>query len=105
MNTFIICLLWIYGVVMLMMCFLQYYTTYSNKKKSINKAHFYIVRDFDNVLLLYLGYPYKSSSGFYTINKGCFVTRQEHFYKLGLDVNDYANLKWEDEPIEVFVNM
>ena len=105
MNTFIICLLGLYGVVMFMMCFLQYYTTYSNKKKSTNKAHFYMVRDFDNVLRLYLGKPYRFSGGFYAISEGCFVARQECFYQFGLDKKDFESLKFEDEPIEVFVNM
>ena len=105
MNTFIICLLGLYGVVMFMMCFLQYYTTYSNKKKSINKTHFYMVRDFDNVLRLYLGKPYIRSSGFYTISEGCFVTSQDYFYQFGLNIKDFKNLKFEDGPIEVFVNM
>ena len=36
---------------------------------------------------------------------GCFVTRQEYFYQFGLDKKDFENLKFEDEPIEVFVNM
>ena len=25
--------------------------------------------------------------------------------KYGLNENDYANLKWEDEPVEVFLNL
>lgn len=27
------------------------------------------------------------------------------FKGFGLNENDYANLKWEDEPVEVFINM
>ena len=30
---------------------------------------------------------------------------QHKINHLGLNENDYANLKWEDEPLEVFVNM
>ena len=64
-----------------------------------------MVRDkYDNVLRLYLGKPYRDI-GFYTINKGCFVTRQEYFHDFGLDKNDFKNLKFEDEPIEVFLNL
>ena len=75
-------------------------------KSSKNNVHFYVVRDkYDNVLRLYLGKPYRDICGFYTINKGCFVTRQEYFSNFGLDEKDFKNLKFEDEPIEVFLNL
>ena len=38
------------------------------------------------------------------LNKNVFVLT--HYLKLfGLKYEDYANLKWEDEPVEVFINM
>ena len=43
---------------------------------------------------------FKSRSGRF----GKAVTLSDHFSKFGLNINDYDNLKWEDEPVEVFVN-
>ena len=97
-----IVILILYWIVMFMMC---YIIAFRKKKNTINNVHFYVVRDFDNVLRLYLGKPYRCSGGFYRISEGCFVTRQEYFYQFGLDKKDFENLKSEDEPIEVFVNM
>ena len=105
MNKFIICLLGLYGIVMLMMCFLQYYTTYSNKKKSINKAHFYMVRDFDNVLCLYLGKPLRGVDTFHSCDEGCAVEVGNCFFNFGLNPEDFENLRFEDEPVEVFLNL
>ena len=88
---------------MLMMCCINIFPKKNNTK---NNVHFYVARDkYDNVLRLYLGKPYRCSGGFYTISEGCFVTRQEYFYQFGLDKKDFEYLKFEDEPIEVFVNM
>lgn len=28
-----------------------------------------------------------------------------NFYSFGLNKDDYANIKWEDEPVEVFINI
>ena len=106
MNTFIICLLGLYGVVMLMMCFLQYYTTYSNKKKSINNAHFYVVRfKYNNILYLYLGKPRRDTCKFYACDKGSIVAKEDNFSHFGLNPEDFENLKFEDEPVEVFLNL
>ena len=98
-----IIILILYWIVMFMMC---YIIAFRKKKNTINNVHFYVIRDkYDNVLRLYLGKPYRDICGFYTINKGCFVTRQEYFPDFGLDKNDFKNLKFEDEPIEVLLNL
>ena len=36
---------------------------------------------------------------------GRTIRLEKYFSNYGLDVNDYANLKWEDEPVEVFLNL
>ena len=38
-------------------------------------------------------------------HKGVFVLTRYNLKSFGLNEDDYANLKWEDEPLEVFVNM
>ena len=36
---------------------------------------------------------------------GEIISGENGFSNYGLDVNDYANLKFEDEPVEVFLNL
>ena len=36
---------------------------------------------------------------------GRIITSEIDFSNYGLDVKDYANLKWEDEPVEVFLDL
>lgn len=72
-----------------------------------NKVHFYVARDKDGSLYLYMGEPFRSSYIFSVpIYEGYTRLRGHYVFKyLGLNENDYTNLKWEDEPIEVFLNM
>lgn len=98
----IICiiLLVLYGVVMLMMCCI---TLFKKNEKPKNKVHFYVARDKDGSLWLYIGKPLRSHIVFASkLNIGF---NEHNFHILGLNENDYANLKWEDEPVEVFLNM
>ena len=72
-------------------------------KKQRNNVHFYVARDKNGTL--YIGKPIRDNTKF-LCNKG-----QSLFYTgttlsaFGLNDKDYANLKWEDEPIEVFLNL
>lgn len=72
--------------------------------KNKNNVHFYVARDNHACLGLFIGKPpiWKGmlESGNYILIGGysCFPI-------VGLDTNDYANLKFGDEPVEVFLNM
>ena len=74
-------------------------------RKHRNNVHFYVARDKNGTLYLYIGKPIRDNTKF-LCNKG-----QSLFYTgttlstFGLSDKDYANLKWEDEPIEVFLNL
>ena len=74
-------------------------------RKQRNNVHFYVARDKNGTLYLYIGKPIRDNTKF-LCNKG-----QSLFYTgttlsaFGLNDKDYANLKWEDEPIEVFLNL
>lgn len=72
-----------------------------------NNVHFYVARDKDGSLYLYIGEPSRSGNIFSVpIHEGYTRLRGHYVFKyLGLNENDYTNLKWEDEPIEVFLNM
>ena len=73
--------------------------------KSRNKVHFYVARDMDGKLFLYIGKPVRKSDEFLPGNDGKLVVPSRKFSQCGLNKNDYAYLKWEDEPVEVFINM
>ena len=64
-----------------------------------NNVHFYLARDKSGELWLYIGKPY-----FCNDEKVCYLIGNS-FEDFGLNENNYANLKWDDEPVEVFVNM
>ena len=74
-------------------------------RKHRNNVHFYVARDKNGTLYLYIGKPIRDNTKF-LCNKG-----QSLFYTgstlstFGLSDKDYDNLKWEDEPVEVFLNL
>lgn len=70
-----------------------------------NKVHFYVARDMDGILFLYMGKPIRATSEFLPSDYGRLINSARHFSKYGLNDGDYAYLKWEDEPVEVFINM
>ena len=74
-------------------------------QEPINKVHFYVARDMDGILFLYMGKPIRSTSEFLSSDYVRLINSSRHFSKYGLNENDYAYLKWEDEPVEVFINM
>lgn len=73
--------------------------------KKRNRVHFYVARDDSGRLWLYISKPIRGALGFIPNINGRLLALEGEFSKYGLDANDYDNLKWEDGPIEVFVNM
>lgn len=105
MDKFIINLLGFYCVLMLLVCILQYYIILLNNKKTINKVHFYVARDRNGELWLYISKPHRENDYFQQSDNGYVVVNQKFFYKFGLNEKDYDNIKCEDEPVEVFINL
>lgn len=70
-----------------------------------NKVHFYVARDENDELFLYMGKPFRSINKFHPYQNGCIITSDDDLSNFGVNKDDYANLKWEDEPIEVFLNL
>ena len=70
-----------------------------------NKVHFYVARDKNDELFLYMGKPFRGIDRFHPHLNGCIITNEDDFSNFGLNKDDYDNLKWEDEPVEVFLNM
>ena len=79
----------------------------STSSKKINRVKFYVARDKSGLLNLYIGKPERAYSCFLS-HCGFCVCRLENEYdfkKIGLNTDDFKDLKWEDEPVEVFLNM
>ena len=74
-------------------------------QESINKVHFYVARDKSGELFLYLKKPVRTSNTFIAYRGGIFIEVTENFLEYGLNPNDFKDLKWEDEPVEVFLNL
>ena len=74
--------------------------------KPINKVHFYVARDSDDTLWIYLGKPIRRERFFGGGgNSAPIACHNDYFKKCGLKQEDFKDLKWEDEPVEVFLNL
>ena len=82
-------------------------TIYEIKLKNQNKVHFYVARDkTHNLLWSYLGKPIRFKDDAWIPDKhGTVINSESSFEIIGLNKKDYDNLKWEDEPVEVFLNL
>ena len=76
-------------------------------EESVNKVHFYVAREKDGVLRLYMRKPIRCEGIFVSSweKRGRCLGRDSELAMYGLNENDYKDLKWEDEPLEVFINM
>lgn len=72
-----------------------------------NKVRFYVAKDKVGKLWLYLGKPVRDEvyETFMSNKYGCIMVTNSRFKYLGLNPDNFKNLKWEDEPIEVFLNL
>ena len=71
-----------------------------------NRNHFYIARDkYDARLWLYLRKPVRDTDSWIPCDIGKALYPECEFKNLGLNKDDFENLKWEDEPVEVFFNL
>lgn len=76
-----------------------------NKKK--NKVRFYVVRDKKGMLWLYSCKPIRFKH-YWDFESNVYdgpVYASFRFKDFGLNIDDYKDLKWEDEPVEVFLNL
>ena len=71
-----------------------------------NRVHFYAARDESGELYLYLGKPIRRREAFYADDKSVIIPFSSRYLKkIGFNKEDFKSLKWEDEPVEVFLNM
>ena len=92
------------GIVMFMTICIVYA---GKQEEPVNRVHFYVARDRSGYLCLYMGKPIRRDNVFgKSIELGvAMLGCGSDFKGFGLNVADYNNLKWEDEPVEVFINM
>lgn len=74
-------------------------------EKNHNQVKFYVARDKNGELFLYMGKPFRGIEKFHEYQNGCIITGDNNFYNFDLNKNDFENLKFEDEPVEVFLNL
>ena len=72
---------------------------------SKNKVHFYVARDKNGDLWLYIGKPFRIGNRFYSDSNKKVFCLTYCIEKFGLKHEDFDYLKWEDEPIEVFLKL
>lgn len=104
MNIISLILPFIFGALLMFLVFCIVAPIKENKPNNNNKVHFYVARDKNDELFLYIGKPFRGINKFHECQTGYLITSGSDFPHFGLNENDYSNLKWEDEPIEVFVN-
>ena len=74
-------------------------------QEPINKVHFYVARDRSGELFLYLKKPVRAPNTFISYSGDIFIEVTKNFSMYGLNPDDFKNLKWGDEPVEVFLNL
>lgn len=103
MNWIMYFIMFILGAISMFMVVCIGYA--AKHEESVNKVHFYVARDKDGELHLYMGEPVRAICSFFPCSHSEVLISTKYFSKYGLNENDYKDLKWEDEPLEVFVNM
>ena len=77
----------------------------AEKKLDKNDVHYYVARDKVGILYLFMGRPIRRTSEFVSCPYGKLITDGNVFSNYGLNVRDFVNLEWEDDPVEVFINL
>lgn len=91
---------------MLMMCAIGMVAIQKDKKPR-NKVHFYAARDKDGDLTIWMRKPRRVllDGRWYGNNEIAYITSNKGIPLYNLNLKDFDNLKWEDEPVEVFLNL
>lgn len=94
------------GFIIALVLLYEYRIRLIYKGRNKNKVHFYVARDKDGNLWLYMGKPNRGVNEFKPAsNEYCAVLTDNNFEVFGLNKNDYKNLHWKDEPVEISVNI
>ena len=89
------------AIMLLVLCIIAM----AKDKKPKNKVHFYVARDKIGDLWLYIGKPFRMDNRFYSDSNKKVFCLTYCIEKFGLKYENFNYLKWEDEPVEVFLNL
>ena len=98
-------LLTLIGFIIVFIIIVFYCERMIRRTKPKNKVRFYVARDKDNTLYLYMSKPIRYSSYFWPDINGQSIASGTYFESFNLNVDGFKDLKWEDEPVEVFLNL
>ena len=70
-----------------------------------NKVHFYITRDVNKEFTLWIGRPFLFVGIWIPTEKAYMIITSNNMTAFGLNMDDFENLKWNDKPVEVFLNL
>ena len=89
---------------MIIMCCI---VLFKKKETLKNKVHFYVARNKNGELWLYIGKPKRGYDTFFFCSSDAvmYLGHGDTLKMYGLNEHDYDFLKWEDKPVEVFLNM
>lgn len=76
-------------------------------KELRNNVHFYVARNKNGELWLYIGKPKRGYDTFFFCSSDAvmYLGHGDTLKMYGLNEHDYDSLKWEDEPVEVYLNI
>ena len=105
MDWIMLVIAFILGAIVMFVMFCMGYT--AKQEEPENGVRFYVAREHDGALRLYMGKPIRCEGIFVSCREkgGRCLGRDGDLEMYGLNENDYKDLKWEDEPLEVFVTM
>lgn len=90
---------------LIMMCAIGLMSCQKDKKPR-NKVHFYVTRDVCGSLELWLGVPYKTTMYYFSSKPTTkLLTHGDYITDFGLKPSKYDRLTFNDEPVEVFLNL
>lgn len=71
--------------------------------RKINKIHFYVTKDKNGELCLWINKPYRGLEMWVNIDNSHVLAINDDFKLFNLNVEDYNNLTFEDDPLEVYL--
>lgn len=75
-------------------------------RKLCNKVHFYVTKDkYNDRLMLWVGKPRRCAAVWGYTATSHAICYENYFGIFGLNAQVYKAIKWEDEPVEVFLNL
>ena len=79
-------------------------------KEPRNRVRFYVTKDSEYYYrsrpVLWIGLPRRGEHAWCPDKRSQpLAINKESFKNFGINIDDYKNLRWEDEPVEVFINL